>query len=114
MEKTEKKKFELKNISLSRGVLFGIATLWIMFFHSGLLNFESVITSQKIIGIINFIKSMGNCGVDIFLALSGLGLYFSFSRKSKILDFYKKRLIRIIPPVLIIVVLYYAEMGNLT
>lgn len=114
MEKIEKNKFELRNISLSRGVLFGIATIWIVFFHSGLLNFETFIVSQKIIEVINLIRNMGNCGVDIFLALSGLGLYFSFSKNSEILHFYKKRLIRILPSVIIIVVIYYGIMGNIT
>lgn len=114
MENTKKNKFELYNISLSRGVLFGIATIWIIFFHSGLLNFESVISSQKVINIINFIKNFGNCGVDIFLILSGVGLYFSYSKDSKTIDFYKRRFIRILPAVIIAIAIYYAIIGNVT
>ena len=114
MENIKKNKFELYNISLSRGVLFGIATLWIMLFHSGMLNLEPVISSQKVFDIINTIKNFGNCGVDIFLILSGLGLYFSYSKNPKTVEFYKRRFVRILPSVMIAIIIYYAIIGNLT
>ena len=38
--------------------------------------------------IVNFVKQIGNCGVDIFLFLSGIGLYLSMT-KNNLRKYYK-------------------------
>lgn len=43
------------------------------------------------------IADKGFIGVDIFLFLSGYGLYFSYSQKRNLKEYYKKRLKRIYP-----------------
>ena len=53
-----------------------------------------------------FLK-VGNCGVDIFLFLSGYCLTLSFTKNPDIKSFYKKRVIRLIIPFLIISIPYY-------
>ena len=74
-----KKKWSLYNISESRGILMGIATLIVAFFHCYSYHFERIITNNSIADFFNFLRKMGNIGVDIFLFLSAIGLYFSFS-----------------------------------
>ena len=53
-----------------------------------------------------FLK-VGNCGVDIFLFLSGYCLTLSFNKNPDIKSFYKKRIVRLIIPFLIISIPYY-------
>ncbi len=106
-----KKKWNLYNISEYRGVLIGIATLMIAFFHCYSYKFENIFSNNFIVSILHFIRKTNNVGVDIFLFLSAVGLYFSFSSNSDIKSFYKKRIIRIIPSFLIVAILYYLLMG---
>ena len=58
---------ELQNISRYRGELMGAAMLFIMLFHVELAR------SDLFFGL----RRMGNIGVDMFLFLSGVGLWFS-------------------------------------
>ncbi|MCD7815569.1 MAG: acyltransferase, partial [Bacteroides sp.] len=44
----------------------------------------------------------GNCGVDAFLILSGIGLYCSYTKDPSIIRFYRKRGLRVVIPYLII------------
>lgn len=96
--------YNFSSISKHRNLLFGIATLWIACFHSYNVDFTSV----KILNFLNIgsllesLKFVGNCGVDVFLFLSGVGLYFSFSNNPDIPSFYRRRLLRIIPSSLVI------------
>lgn len=103
-----KKKWNFNNISKSRNLLLGLATIWVAIFHSNFLDFRPIIKSNFIGNILMCYKNIGALGVDIFLILSGIGLYYSFSKNSKIIEFYKKRFIRIIPISLIVVGLYAA------
>lgn len=98
------KKWNLFNISKSRDLLFGIAVILVVFYHCYDLKFEYV-------GILRNIKNIGNIGVDIFLYLSAIGLYFSFTNNPNIKEFYKRRFKRIIPCTLIVAVIYYIYKG---
>lgn len=80
------------NIKLSkllehRYCIMGIASLWIMFYHSDIT-----------IPFISIIKETGYGAVDIFFFLSGLGCYRSLNKNNSIPHFIKKRSIRIFPP----------------
>lgn len=55
----------------------GMSALWIWYFHCGIIFFSNKQGVLKEIG--EYIKATGSCGVDIFLILSGLGLYYHLS-----------------------------------
>lgn len=110
--------FDLYEISAARPHLLGAATLWVALFHSYSLNFldSDLLNRLRVSGLLNRLKATGNCGVDLFLFLSGLGLYFSLSslyekEKRPVRVFYRRRLVRILPPVLLVSVLYYGMAG---
>ena len=88
---------ELANISRLRGALMGIAMLIIILFHVDLAR------SDIFFGL----RRMGNLGVDMFLFLSGVGLWFSWMKTPSCRHFYFRRLVRIYPAWLIIACLYY-------
>ena len=94
----------LSDLSTYRTQLMGIATLMIIICHA---NTYHVMLPNFLVSIF----SWGNFGVDIFLFLSGLGLYFSL-RKNKLrtkddfIFFYKRRFYRIIIPYWIIYLPY--------
>lgn len=88
-----KKIFNLFNVSKARNLIYGLTIMWIIFFHSGL---------NVSCSILKTIKNYGDCGVEIFFILSGVCLFFSFSKVEKVFPFYKRRLKRIIPSYLII------------
>ncbi len=71
----------------------GISCIWIMVFHN---RFQWTGTS-----ILRTLISKGNVGVDIFFFLSGIGLYYSFSKDESVPAFYKRRIIRLIIPYLV-------------
>ncbi len=77
----------IQDISTYRSELMGWAILWIMMLH---FNFSQI----KPLG---FIAQYGFSGVEIFLLVSGFGIFFSLDKDSNILQFYKKRLLRIFP-----------------
>ena len=88
---------ELANISRFRGELMGAAMLFIMLFHVDLAR------SDTFFGL----RRMGNIGVDMFLFLSGIGLWFSWAKNSSVKRFYFRRFVRIYPAWLIIAALFY-------
>ena len=91
------KDIELVNISRYRGELMGAAMLFIMLFH------VSLPRNDLFFGL----RRMGNIGVDMFLFLSGIGLWFSWIKKSSARHFFTKRYLRIYPAWLIMACLYY-------
>ncbi len=102
------KTFNLFAISEARNVIFGIATLWIGLFHSFELTMKPFTDNQFLIDAFKFFKGAGNVGVDMFLFLSGIGLFFSFTKDSNILSFWKKRLMRVLPTALLIGIIYFS------
>ncbi len=79
--------FNIKDISTYRSELMGWAILWIMMLH---FTFNQI----KPLG---FIAQYGFAGVEIFMLVSGFGLYYSLDKDHHIIRFYKKRLLRIFP-----------------
>lgn len=82
-----KKFFEIQDISTYRSELMGWSILWIMMLHF-------TFTQIKPLG---FIAQYGFAGVEIFMLVSGLGLFYSLHSNHNIFQFYKKRLLRIFP-----------------
>lgn len=79
--------FVIKDISTYRSELMGWSILWIMMLH---FTFNQIYP-------LGFVAQYGFAGVDIFMMVSGLGLYYSLNSSHSILFFYKKRLLRIFP-----------------
>lgn len=88
-------------ISKHRQFLYGFAALWIMFFH-----FYTRIPLMGILTPISHIQGAGACGVEIFLILSGMGLYHSMKKTSSVGQFYKKRFARVFLPAMIVMAVF--------
>lgn len=91
------KDIELANISRYRGELMGAAMLFVILFHVSLPREDAFFGLRR----------MGNIGVDIFLFLSGMGLWFSWTKNPSLRHFYLRRFLRIYPAWLIVASLYY-------
>ena len=97
---------KLNLLSKYRTILMGFAILWVMFYHSHVY----VGTSN----FLEFFKRIGYGGVDIFILVSGFGVYFSIHNDDSIRHFYKKRALRILPyyyPIVIVVTIVAIKLG---
>ena len=96
LNQDKKWEWNWNSLSLYRSELMGVAILMIMFFH--IEKFHAVsehpLISQSI--LYQFIQN-GNSGVDVFAFLSGMGIYFAWSKRPELLSFYRKRVLRILP-----------------
>lgn len=88
---------ELGNISRFRAEQMGAAMLFVILFHVALDR------GDPFYGL----RRCGNVGVDIFLFLSGVGLWFAWSKTPSVSHFYRRRLIRILPTWLICSTAFY-------
>lgn len=91
------KDFELANISRYRGELMGMAMLFVVLFHVGLPREDAFYGLRRI----------GNIGVDMFLFLSGVGLWFSWTKGKQAGRFLLRRLVRIYPAWLVAACAFY-------
>ena len=90
-----------KTLSTYRNQLMGLSILWVVLFHFYEIN-KNVPNMTFATEIINFCGKYGNLGVEIFLILSGLGCFFSYSKNSRYLAFIKARCKRILLPYIFI------------
>lgn len=89
--------FDLSLISKYRTQLMGTAMIWIMLFHTKISITIPIITS---------IKSIGYAGVDVFVFLSGIGIYYSWQKEPSYKHFYQKRILRILPSYISLAILF--------
>lgn len=92
----------VSKINKYRNAIMGTAILWIMLYHSE-FSFTGIFPIFS--SAASFLRLNGFGGVDIFLFVSGFGLFQSLSRNSEPINFYKRRIKRILPtylPVLIV------------
>lgn len=92
-----KTRIEFSDISRYRGELMGLAMLFVMLFHVAMPK------SYDMYGLVR----CGNVGVDMFLLLSGIGLWYAWSKRPRLIDFYWRRYIRIYPAWLLMACLFY-------
>ena len=85
------------SISRHRAVLMGLAIIGIILFHVPLSR------GDMFFGL----KRMGNVGVDVFFLLSGVGLWFAWSKKPSVMHFYRRRLLRIMPAWMVVATAFY-------
>lgn len=91
------KAISLYNISTHRQELMGIAVLFVVLFHG------IVSSGSAWFGL----KRMGNIGVDIFLFLSGIGMWFALTKNNSIKHFYWQRFKRVYPTWFLLASVYY-------
>lgn len=77
----------INDISTYRSELMGWSILWIMMLHFTFCQIKPL----------GFIAQYGFAGVDIFVFVSGLGLFYSLDKDDNLIHYYRKRLLRIIP-----------------
>lgn len=88
--------FDIELLSKKRREIMGVAIIYVIIFHC------YIDLAEKMgIPILTSILGNGNIGVEIFLFLSGIGLYFSMSKDESILPFYSRRITRVVIPWLI-------------
>lgn len=83
-----------QTVSTNRTLLMGWAIIFVVLFHFSCWCIETPIINK------------GFLGVDIFLFLSGYGLYYSYSKNKKLKEFYIKRIRRIYPMFLIMNIVF--------
>lgn len=81
-------------LSRYRGELMGFATLWVVFFHSPIRVPSS--WPQFLYQPIDIFRVLGYGGVDLFILVSGIGIYQSLSKNSPA-TYIKNRFKRIYP-----------------
>lgn len=104
----ELKYFHLDLLSRYRTQLMGVAAIFILLCHA---NGNGVEMPQ----IVKRVLTFGNYGVDIFLLLSGIGLYYSLSNSHKqtLTSWYKRRFIRLLVPYLLFSVPYWLYINHI-
>jgi len=94
------KKLTFEIFSKYRNIIMGLAIISILFFH---FTEDCMRYNYNYNGFIKFYKIfIGSAGVDIFLFLSGLGLYYSWKKNKNYKEFMCKRIKRVIIPYLLI------------
>lgn len=93
-------KLATNDLSTYRSEIMGLACLYVIFTH----NFFN--WPDRLISLRRF-ANCGNIAVEIFLILSGIGMFYSFQRNSALGDYYKRRIVRILVPYLLIAVPFY-------
>ncbi|WP_022760612.1 acyltransferase family protein [Butyrivibrio sp. AD3002] len=93
-------KLEYKYISKYRKELMGIAIMLIVISHNN-LDFPWVFHNVN-----SGIKMLCQVGVDIFFLLSGFGCYYSMKKDSNPISFYRKRIMRLVPPYLTVFLIF--------
>lgn len=88
---------QLAGISRYRGELMGAAMLFVILFH------VSLSRDDPFYGL----RRCGNVGVDMFLFLSGVGLWFAWTKQPSVRTFYLRRLLRILPTWLLVAGVFY-------
>lgn len=97
MKKLSLKPLHLQDVSAHRQFIYGVAALWILIYHM-----NSDIPSRSALGIFRLIQITGTCGVEVFLLLTGYGLYCALNRNPDVVRFYRRRLVRVLLPALIL------------
>lgn len=97
-------------LSRWKTVIMGVAALWIYLYHEWLFILDDIPFLED---CEEFVTSIGFCGVDIFLLLSGIGLVYAI-QKSSLLTFYLRRIRRVMLPFLLFsFVVAYVEKWSL-
>jgi peptidoglycan/LPS O-acetylase OafA/YrhL len=97
LPQADAERMNLSSISTYRTELMGLAMIFIVLFHVPLSRWDPFFGLRR----------MGNIGVDMFLFLSGVGLWFSWVKHPDWKRFMTRRYLRVYPAWLIMACLYY-------
>lgn len=97
------KTYSLKLISQYRALLMGIAIVMIAFCHPDVALKHNGLPVSKIASVLH----LCTVGVDIFMFLSGFGLWYSLKKKPDVKSYEKRRIRKLLPPYLIIAGITY-------
>ena len=86
----QKGKLRLEAISEYRSEIYGISIFWILLFHMREHTKFEIFDGIPVLHYLQEVVKRGNMGVDVFLFISGICLYFSFVKNQDILAFMKK------------------------
>lgn len=95
-------KLKIQMLSTYRNLLMGLAAIGVFVMHfivQGVLAFPSPIKKIETVLLL-----WGSSGVDVFCLLSGFGLFYSLEKNPKLSQYYKKRVIRVYVPFLLITI----------
>ncbi len=87
-------------ISKYRNQIFGISIISIIIFHfteDYYSAFKAGVIAKNLVAH-SYYRMIGSIGVEIFIFLSGFGLFYAFSKNKAIGSFYKKRMKRLLIP----------------
>ncbi len=90
-----------RRVGAYRDELKGLAILWVVFFHA----------MVSCGGVLGTVKELGYGGVDIFFFLTGFGLYHSLRKSEDLRGYWSRRLWRLLPAYLPLVILWMVIMG---
>ncbi len=95
------------DISRYRGELFGLSIASVMLLHA--LGWLRVGHPGGVFALLTraYDGAIGSVGVDIFLFLSGFGIFYSLSSSPRAGDFYRKRFRRVVLPYLLVGAVYW-------
>lgn len=96
----------LGRVCRHRQLLYGFAALAIMIFHME-AQVETFGLPRGITAALTYLKNLGCCGVEMFLLLSGFGLYRSLERNPSVRRFYLRRVLRVFVPAFIVGSIYF-------
>jgi exopolysaccharide production protein ExoZ len=89
--------------------LRGVAVSLVFFVHFGALFREYLLSSPFLLRSIDYLALAGNCGVDLFFALSGYLIYGGvLSKPIEYREFMRRRIRRIYPTFLVVLAIYLA------
>lgn len=84
-------------LSRQRGALMGLAILFVVLFHVSQPRYSSWYGLCR----------MGNVGVDMFLFVSGMGLWFAWQKSQSVVHYFHRRYSRVYPTWLIVAATFY-------
>lgn len=85
------------DLSRRRTELMGLAMLAVMLFHAPLTRASAFWGLRRV----------GNVGVDVFLFLSGVGLWYAWTKRPTLAQYFRRRYRRIYPAWIIVALLFY-------
>ena len=101
------KPYDLRQISRQRLPLYGVAALGILLLHLK-LTFPAGAAFEPA----RWLSNNGLCGVDVFVLLSGMGLYRSLQARFDLKRFYLRRIARVAVPGALVAAVFSALNGD--
>lgn len=90
----------LQEISAHRQFIYGISALWILFYHM-----NAKIAAASVYAPLWLVQTTGTCGVEVFLLLTGFGLYYALNKNPNVMRFYCRRMARVLLPAVVVLLI---------